>query len=72
MAQPTALAGSASNSNVLTESHVRFVRREKLPPEQHIAILKKAAEEGLTPVVGKVGSWLMGFSEFRFYGVFVV
>jgi hypothetical protein len=32
----------------ITAYHVDLVSREKLPEEQHIAVLKKAAEEGLT------------------------
>lgn len=44
--QPGVAIGNHLGS--LTESHIREVRAEQLPKEQHIQVLQKAAEEGLT------------------------
>lgn len=38
----------------VTEFHIRAVRSEQLPPEQHIEVLQKAAKEGLTAQPARV------------------
>lgn len=48
LTEPTTTYSNGITPKILTESHVRAVRAEHLPKEQHIQVLQKAAEEGLT------------------------
>lgn len=54
LTQPPAGVSRGHTSGTITAKHVEQVRAEKLPQEQHIAILKKAAEEGLTASQARV------------------